>query len=134
MTDPAARSESPRHPIEVDIGGFEEIVAEAQAVLHTEDEGVTVRRMLDAFVLLAQRDSATGGRDVRAAVRHIFAECKREAQQPSAEVQSSALRFDSDDFYRLARARGYGMDRGTYIVPSDFDAPLAEDVLTSFES
>ena len=134
MADPAARSESRRHPIEVDIGGFEDVVAEAQAVLHTEDEGVTVRRMLDAFVLLAPRDPATGGRDVRAAVRHIFAECGRADEQRSAEPQSSALRFDSDDFQRLARVRGYGMDRGTYIVPSDFDAPLAEDILTSFES
>lgn len=33
---------------------------------------------------------------------------------------------------RQAR-RIFGMDRGVFTVPSDFDAPLPEDVLASFE-
>jgi hypothetical protein len=29
--------------------------------------------------------------------------------------------------------RQFGMDRGRYAVPDDFDAPLPEDQLTAFE-
>ena len=30
--------------------------------------------------------------------------------------------------------RKLGMDEGTFVVPDDFDAPLDEDVLATFES
>lgn len=32
-----------------------------------------------------------------------------------------------------ARSRKFGQDRGRFTVPEDFDAPLPEDVLRSFE-
>jgi prevent-host-death family protein len=28
----------------------------------------------------------------------------------------------------------FGIDRGTYVVPDDFDAPLPDDVLDAFEA
>jgi prevent-host-death family protein len=31
------------------------------------------------------------------------------------------------------RARRFGVDRGRWVVPADFDAPLEDDVLTTFE-
>ena len=30
-------------------------------------------------------------------------------------------------------ARRFGLDRGRYVVPDDFDAPLPEDILAAFE-
>lgn len=30
-------------------------------------------------------------------------------------------------------ARTFGLDRGAFVVPDDFDAPLPDDVLASFE-
>ncbi|MDX1997671.1 MAG: type II toxin-antitoxin system Phd/YefM family antitoxin [Thermoanaerobaculia bacterium] len=35
--------------------------------------------------------------------------------------------------YTEARPRQFGQDRGRFTVPEDFDAPLPEDVLRSFE-
>ncbi|GIW41452.1 MAG: antitoxin [Candidatus Binatia bacterium] len=32
------------------------------------------------------------------------------------------------------RPRRFGMDRGLFVVPEDFDAPLPEDLLESFEA
>ncbi len=34
---------------------------------------------------------------------------------------------------RAAETRRLGIDRGRYVVPDDFDAPLPEDVLAVFE-
>ncbi len=34
---------------------------------------------------------------------------------------------------RPQRPRTFGIDRGRLVVPSDFDAPLADDVLATFE-
>jgi prevent-host-death family protein len=34
---------------------------------------------------------------------------------------------------RRERARRLGMDRGRYVVPDDFNAPLPDDVLDAFE-
>jgi uncharacterized protein (DUF433 family) len=34
---------------------------------------------------------------------------------------------------RLLGHRGFGMDRGRFEIPGDFDAPLPEDVLRDFE-
>jgi prevent-host-death family protein len=33
----------------------------------------------------------------------------------------------------MAGARRLGLDRGRWVVPDDFDAPLADDVLATFE-
>lgn len=34
---------------------------------------------------------------------------------------------------RHSRARRFGVDRGRFVVPDDFDAPLPDDVLAAFE-
>jgi prevent-host-death family protein len=34
---------------------------------------------------------------------------------------------------RTARARRLGVDRGRFVVPDDFDAPLPEELLAAFE-
>lgn len=34
---------------------------------------------------------------------------------------------------RRRRARQLGIDRGRWVVPDDFDAPLPEDVVAAFE-
>jgi prevent-host-death family protein len=34
---------------------------------------------------------------------------------------------------RRGQPRRFGIDRGRWVVPDDFDAPLPDDVLTSFE-
>jgi len=34
---------------------------------------------------------------------------------------------------RRVRARRFGMDRGRWVVPDDFDTPLADDVIATFE-
>ena len=34
---------------------------------------------------------------------------------------------------RPTTIRHFGTDRGRYVVPDDFDAPLPEDLLTAFE-
>jgi prevent-host-death family protein len=34
---------------------------------------------------------------------------------------------------RRPAGRHFGIDRGRYVVPDDFDAPLPEDLLTAFE-
>jgi prevent-host-death family protein len=34
---------------------------------------------------------------------------------------------------RRARARRFGIDRGRWVVPDDFDAPLPDDVIATFE-
>jgi prevent-host-death family protein len=34
---------------------------------------------------------------------------------------------------RRARPRRFGMDRGCWVVPDDFDAPLPDDVIATFE-
>jgi prevent-host-death family protein len=34
---------------------------------------------------------------------------------------------------RRSGARRFGMDRGRWVVPDDFDAPLQDDVLATFE-
>jgi antitoxin (DNA-binding transcriptional repressor) of toxin-antitoxin stability system len=35
--------------------------------------------------------------------------------------------------YHVARAREFGVDRGRFRVPAEFDAPLPEDELELFE-
>jgi len=34
---------------------------------------------------------------------------------------------------RRVRARRFGMDSGRWVVPDDFDTPLADDVIATFE-
>ena len=34
---------------------------------------------------------------------------------------------------QMAGARRFGLDRGRWVVPEDFDAPLPDEVLASFE-
>ncbi|MGH2761589.1 MAG: type II toxin-antitoxin system Phd/YefM family antitoxin [Thermoleophilaceae bacterium] len=34
---------------------------------------------------------------------------------------------------RRPRGRRLGMDRGAYVVPADFDAPLPDELLASFD-
>lgn len=34
---------------------------------------------------------------------------------------------------RASRPRPFGLARGTFVVPDDFDAPLPEDVIDAFE-
>jgi prevent-host-death family protein len=34
---------------------------------------------------------------------------------------------------RRSRTRRLGMDRGLFVVPDDFDAPLADEMLDAFE-
>jgi prevent-host-death family protein len=34
---------------------------------------------------------------------------------------------------RRGRVRRFGMDRGRWVVPDDFDTPLPDDVLATFE-
>jgi prevent-host-death family protein len=34
---------------------------------------------------------------------------------------------------RRSRHRRFGIDRGRWVVPDDFDAPLPEDVIVAFE-
>ena len=36
-------------------------------------------------------------------------------------------------FHKLKGKRPLGIDKGRYVVPDDFDAPLPDDLLTAFE-
>lgn len=36
-------------------------------------------------------------------------------------------------FHQLKGKRPLGIDKGRYVVPDDFDAPLPDDLLTAFE-
>jgi prevent-host-death family protein len=47
-----------------------------------------------------------------------------ERDRPIAEIRPIEM---------VKRPRPFGLARGTFVVPDDFDAPLPEDVLRDFE-